>query len=125
MLNPKIYGTLTEGQARIVRESDIQELVNLFDICQAAREASYGVAHQPRCDETCLTMEEFAINHLDLLIDALTRELEERVPKTSIELERRNETLCQWAMRCGSFTDAAKLLVDMVSNEQNLPEHLD
>ena len=48
MLNPKIYGTLTEGQARIIRESDIRELVNLFDICQAARQAAYGVAHQPR-----------------------------------------------------------------------------
>jgi hypothetical protein len=41
MLNPKIFGTLSPAQAAILKGSDIKELVNFFDICQAAREAAY------------------------------------------------------------------------------------
>ena len=113
------------AQAKVIKGSDIKDLVNLFDICQAARDAAYGVVNRPRCREkTLLVIEEFVTNRLDLLIDPITTELERRKPKTMEELEWRDECLCSWAMMCGSFTDATRLHVELVSNEQSLPERV-
>lgn len=70
-------------------------------------------------------METLFVNHLELIRNSLMEELEARKPKTTDELVRRNECLCKWEMMCGSYTDAAKLLVDMLANEDNLPERLE
>ena len=126
MLDAKIFGTLSAAQTAVLKKSDIKELVNLFDICQAARDAAFGLVNQPRCKEkTLLVIDTFITNHIDLLTDATIRELEGRKPKSVDELEWRNQCLCEWEMACGSFTDAAKLLVDLVSNEKNLPERIE
>ncbi|HUQ35495.1 MAG TPA: hypothetical protein VM144_03865, partial [Aestuariivirga sp.] len=70
-------------------------------------------------------LETLFINHLELLRNTLTEELETREPKSAHELEVRNECLCTWQMMCGSFPDAAKLLVDLVANERDLPKHIE
>lgn len=126
MLNPDIYGTLTEKQARIIKGRDIEELVSFFEIIHTIREISFAMANSPKhrhVDQ--VMMETLFVSHLELLRNSLMEELAERKPKTTRDLERRNECLCNWAMMCGSFTDAAKLLVDLVSNEGNLLEHVE
>jgi hypothetical protein len=126
MLNPEIYGTLSEKQARILKGRDIQELVSFFEICHTIREISFAMANSPEhrhIDQEML--ENLFVSHLELIRESLMDELEGRKPKTAGDLERRNECLCKWNMMSGSFTDAAKLLVDLVANERNLPKHIE
>ena len=126
MLDPKIYGTLTPGQMREIKGSDIKGLVALKDICHAARAGAFGVGNQPRCSGVVnRALETLVTDRLDLVIDTLMEELENRAPKTRQELELRNECLAHWNMQCGAWPEATKWLVDLVSNEKNLPERID
>ena len=125
MLNPEIYGTLTAKQARIIESRDIQQLVSFFEICHTVRESAHAMANAPehRCVELDM-IETLFVNHLELLRNILMEELEARKPKSVHELELRNECLCKWQMMCGDFTDAAKLLVDLLSHGRNLPARI-
>ena len=125
MLNPKIYGTLSQEQTRILKSLDIEELTSFFDICHTAREGAFAMVNSPEHRHVDQEMMETLFgNQLELLRNFLMEELEKRKPKTTRELEKRNESLCKWAMMCGSFPDAAKLLVELMSNENNLPSHI-
>ena len=68
MLNPEIYGTLTEKQARIIKGRGIEELVSFFEICHTVRETAFAMANSPEhrhVDQAM--METLFVSHLELL----------------------------------------------------------
>jgi hypothetical protein len=116
ILDPKIFGTLSDKDLAAIKSCDIDELVTIYDSCIIADQGFLGIVNQPRCTEKCWrVIDTLMTNRIDLAKHHIIEELRLRVPKTQNELETRNMCLAQWEILCGNWHEAIKALVDLVS----------
>jgi hypothetical protein len=121
ILDPKIYGTLSNKDLAAITSCDIDELVTIFDSCIIADQGFLGIVNQPRCTEKCGgAIDTLMTNRIDLAKHHVIEELRLRVPKTQNELDSRNMCLAQWAILCGNWPEAIKALVDLVGGVNGL-----
>lgn len=115
ILDPKIFGTLSDEDLATIKSCDIGELVTIFGSCTIADEGFLGIANRPRCSENCAeAIDALMVNRIELVRHHVIEELRHRIPKDNCELKERSRCLAQWAIACENWAEAINVLADLV-----------